>query len=186
MNRCQWYKQNLKQKFINSPKKKQQKNMTTASHRKPTIAAPLILEFSLIFLSCNKNKKSWRSNGGKIRKISSSTNTPSHRRTRHRHRFTHPPLGTHRRCRTKAAPLIRRDSRRSVRHQSHHYQATTSSIATNTNNKKRPGCERARNGTHPDSLNTLSRIQNQTLEHLSHSLTLLLMINAFFFYYCVC
>lgn len=150
--------------------------MTTAFHRKPTIAAPLILEFSLIFLSCNKNKKSWRSNGGKIRKISSSTNTPSHRRTRHRHRFTHPPPGTHRRCRTTAA-LIRRDSRRSVRLRFHHYQATTSSsnsIATNTNNKG--GWTAGALATEliaqepipTHSTHTL--IQNHlTLEHLSHS-----------------
>lgn len=147
--------------------------MTTASHRKPTIAAPLILEFSLIFLSCNKNKKSWRSNGGKIRKISSSTNTPSHRRTRHRHRFTHPPLGTHRRCRTKAAPLIRRDSRRSVRHRSHRYQATTSSIATNTNNKGGRAASALATELIAQELiptrSTHSHIQNQTREHLSHS-----------------
>lgn len=165
--------------------------MTTKSHRKPTIAAPLILEFSLIFLSCNKNKKSWRSNGGKIRKISTSQNTPSHRRTRHRHRFTHPPPVTHRRCLPTAA-LIRWDSQRSVRRQSLHCQATTSSssnsIATNTNTRRLPirslarkGTHRA--GTHPDPLS----IHAQTKLHLQHiSRSQLLLMNNAFFFYCVC
>lgn len=108
-------------------------------HRKPTIAALLMLEFSLIFLSWNKNKKFWRISGGSIRKSSSKINTPSNR-TRHRHRYTHPLPVIHRHRHTRSYSIRlssnmnnrltsssnsnSRDKKRLVHHRSHHYRAT--------------------------------------------------------------